>query len=585
MRHHLALASMAATLAAPPVGGPRGAAVFAQISFTDQSVNSHIAFTHMPNGPAIPGPQDYMVAGIAVGDYNRDGFPDIFWASGGLSADRLFINNGAAGAGTFIDRAAEWGVAAVHATCGACAGDYNDDGWVDIYLTSFGDGNTNQGQVGRNRLYRNNGNGTFTDVAVAAGVNFTAMTLSSGYGCSFGDYDIDGDLDLAVAAWYAPAVGNRLFRNNGDGTFTNVTTTALSIPSTTWGFQTNFVDMDGDGFPELLLSADFGTSRYYVNNGNGTFTDFTNPSNTAHDQNGMGQCVADFNNDGLFDWYVTSIFLDVPQQNSGEGNKLYMNLGNHQYQEVSVAAGVADGGWGWGTVAVDLDHDTWVDIVEVNGRPGNVEFTGEQEYVFHNNGDGSFTEMALASGLTFQAEGKSCSYLDYDRDGDMDIAITFNGDLVKLYRNDTSQGNWLHLTFDTQNNPRIAPMGFGSKVTATVGKQSFVRFVDSGPNFLGTSETAAHFGLAGASMVDQLRIDWPRGYTTTLVNVPVNQHLVIESPELADFDGSGAVNVNDLLFLINHWGPVIGADRRADMNDDGTVNIDDLLTVIASWSS
>jgi hypothetical protein len=121
-------------------------------------------------------------------------------------------------------------------------------------------------------------------------------------------------------------------------------------------------------------------------------------------------------------------------------------------------------------------------------------------------------------------------------------------------------------------------------VTATVGKQSYIRFVDSGPNFLATSETAVHFGLADAGIIDQLRIDWPRGYTTILNDVTVNQHLNIHSPELTDFDGNGIIDVDDLLTVINSWGPIQGGDRKADTDNTGEVDVDDLLAVINSWS-
>ncbi len=556
----------------------------AQVQLVDRTVESGVWFVHQPKAVAIPGPQDWMPAGIAVGDYDNDGLPDIFWASGGTEPDRLFMNNGN---GTFTNEAAAWGIAVRHAACGACAGDYNDDGWIDIYVTSFGNSSNNQGEVGKNRLYRNNGDGTFTEVAASAGVAFTAQTFSSGYGCTFGDYDLDGDLDLCATAWYAPAVGNRLFRNNGDGTFTNVTDTAVVFPSVTWGFQSRFADMDNDGWPELLVSADFHTSRYYHNKGDGSFEDLTLSSGTGLDQNGMGQCVGDFNHDGWLDWYVTSIFLDVPQPQSGEGNKLYMNQGGNSFAETSKMAGVDDGGWGWGTVAVDLDNDTWLDLVEVNGRPLNAEHSGEQEYVWRSNGDGTFTEEALQCGLTFKAEGKSCSYLDYDRDGRMDIAITFNADQNRLYRNETlASGNWLHLTFNTQNNPRIAPHGMGSRITATVGEQFYVAYVDGGPNFLGTSEICAHFGLGPARSIDTLTIEWPRGYTTVLHDVSVNQHLVIQSPSLHDLNADGIVDGGDLGLLLSTWGPLgDSSDRKADANNDGIVDGGDLGLLLSKWQT
>ncbi|HMN96521.1 MAG TPA: CRTAC1 family protein [Phycisphaerales bacterium] len=572
------------------------------IQLQDVTEAAGVHFLHTPNTAMIPGFQDWVVSGVAIADFNRDGYPDIFWASGGGKSgeplpDFLFINNGD---GTFTDRAAEWGIAIVHGACGACAGDFDGDGWPDIYVTSFGNGTNNQGQVGKNILWRNNGDGTFTNVAIPAGVAFTGMTISSGYGCAFGDYDLDGNLDLAVASWVNSAVGNRLFRNNGNGTFTDVTATAITFPSPLWGFQPAFADMDGDGWPELLLAADFKTSCYFRNNGNGTFTNITQASGTGLDQNGMGQCIGDFNNDRRLDWYVTSIFSDNPLPSSGLGNMLYMNAGSpgvHSFVEVAQSAGVDDGGWGWGAAAVDLDHDTWLDIVTVNGRPGSPEHSLEQEYLFRNNGDGTFTEMALEAGLDFIGEGKASCVLDYDRDGAMDIAIGFNGNFSgvsspgapsKLYRNvgGSASGNWLHIVFETTHNPRIAPQGFGTRVEATIGGTTLIRYVDGGPNFLGTSEICAHFGLGQAPVIDTLVIRWPRGYVTTLHGVAVNQHLTIAAPALCDFNGDGVVDGGDLGLLLGAWGPLgTSANRKADVNNDGVVNGADLGILLGAWSS
>jgi len=559
-----------------------GAAV-GQVSFADRTVESGVQFIHTMDMGVIPFPQANMTGGMAIGDFNNSGWQDIFWIAGGVEADRLFINNGD---GTFTDEAAAWNIAQKHGGCGACAGDFDGDGWIDIYVTSFGTSTSGQSGIGENRLYRNSGEGSFTNVAAAAGVTHTSYTFPSGFGCAWGDYDLDGNLDLAVAAWFGPAAGNRLYRNNGDGTFTDVTGVAVVFPPNTWGFQPRFADMDNDGWPELLLSADFGTSRYFHNNGDGTFSDLTVSSGTGLDQNGMGQTIGDFTQNGYMDWYVTSIYLDVQQPNSGEGNKLYLNQGGNVFIESAADSGVDDGGWGWGTVAIDVDHDTWPDIVEINGRPTNEEHSFEQIYLWINDTDGRFTEIALESGLTHLGEGKALSTLDFDRDGRMDLAMTFNDDTNKLYRNESVVGNWIHIMFETGDNPLLAPNGMGSRVEVDIADKTLIAEIDGRPNYLGTGEISAHFGLGDATIIDELRVRWPRGYVTTLTHVDVNQHMVITAPELCDFNGDGVVDGADLEILLAAWGDLgTSSDRKADVNNDGVVDGADLGILLQSWSA
>ncbi len=563
----------------------------AQILLSEVSDQIGVAFMHKTAALAVPGFQEFMPSGVAVGDFNRDGFPDIFVLLGGIEADRLFINTGR---GTFVNQARLWGVNKVHAGCGVSAADYDKDGWIDLYITSFGNGTDNKGQHGKNILYHNNGNGTFTDVAATAGLAFTSMPPStpSGYGSSWGDYDLDGDLDLYVCAWVTSSQANKLFRNNGDGTFTNVTTEAGVFQTAMAGFQSCFADMDEDGWPELLVSADFKTSRYFKNEGNGTFSDYTLASGTGKDQNGMGQTVADFDGDGRLDWYVTSIYLDNPNPAAGEGNKLYMNDAAHLYLEIAQDAGVDDGGWGWGTVGVDLDQDGLIDLVEVNGRTGSAEFGLEPEYVYRNdsawpnNLSGTFSEISELCGLVVAAEGRTISWLDYDLDGDLDLALGFNNDPFKFYRNDSpAPGSWLFLTFDTSNNPLLPADGFGVKVTAIVGGKTYVDVMDGGPSFLGTSEFAVHLGLGDAAVIDELTIRWPRGYTKTMTNVPVNQRMNVISPVPGDFNVDGQVNGADLGILLSFWEqPLNGLELYVDLNNDHHVDGADLGLLLSQWT-
>jgi len=548
------------------------------VSFSDQSLESGVLFTPSPAYTMIPPAQMYMMSGIAIGDFNDNGWPDIFALGNGNTADRLFINQGD---GTFVESAAAWGVAALHGGCGVCAGDFNGNGLPDLFVTSFSDGGPPE--VGHNRLYRNEGGTSFVNVAVQAGVNQNSISIPSAYGCAWGDYTLDGNLDLAVLGWMSNAAANRLYRNKGDGTFENVTGTAIVFPPT-WGFQPAWADMDGDGWPELLVAADFKTSRYFRNNGDGTFTNWTVQSGTGLDENGMGQTIGDFNNNGMLDWYVTSIHMTNPNPSSGSGNKLYIAQGPHNFVEAAVEAGVENGGWGWGTVAIDVDNDGLLDLIEVNGRPAG-EWINVQEYLWINNGDLTFTETAIEAGLDHVGEGRTIVSLDYDRDGRMDVVIGFNADSVRLYRNESKVGAFLHLTFDTRNNPHIAPHGLGARVFVTIGDTTLMRYVDGGSSFLGTSEPAAHFGLGDATSIDEVRIEWPRGYVTTLVRPQINAHLTIEAPELADLNGDGVVNGADLGILLSHWGtPTLSTELKADLNGDGVVDGADLGILLSNWS-
>ena len=496
-------------------------------SFTDQTTAAGLSFTPSVTGPATTNHRFYP--GGAVGDFNRDGWPDLFLIGGNGVADALFINNGN---GTFTNRASSWGVALIHHGRGASVGDFNRDGWQDIYITSGGD-MTGADRSGQHILYRNNGNGTFTNVATAAGVNFTSSSLTT-TSSAWGDYDLDGDLDLFVMTWDIGNTGNRLFRNNGNETFTDVTI-AAGIVQNLHGYAPRFADMNGDRYPELLLVADHLTSKYYVNNGNGTFTNRTSTSGTGLDDNGMGTNVGDFNRDGRFDWYVTSIYRD--DQSTGlDGNYLYVNQGSNVFAPLPASSGVKDGGFGWGTESLDFDHDGFVDIAETNGWL-DAEYTNEPTYLFRNNGDMTFTRSSLPK----TCEGRSLMTLDYDRDGDMDMVITCWNAAVKLWRNDVTgpSSNWLEIFLDTSGVGALAPDGIGSRLTAATGVVSQYFTISRGATYLGQSQLVAHFGLGSASDVDQLTIEWTNGTTTVLNDVPANQ-IITASPSITGAPGESS---------------------------------------------
>lgn len=565
------------------------------LAFSDQTESAGLAAADCSGATA-----SLMGSGGVVGDFNNDGWQDLFWLGAGARPDMLFINNQD---GTFTDQAAAWGVDAQHRGIGAAAGDYDGDGRLDVFITSHGP--SDSAGPGHHRLYRNDGEGAFTNVAVGVGVDTTSPGWADGFGAAWGDSDRDGDLDLAVSGWVLGSDrcidldgdggpidpdcnGTHVFRNDHGENFAKITLSHFdSDLADMHAFSPVFVDADEDRCPELLWAGDFKTSRYFTNDGTGRFLDRTNASGVGLDGNGMGQAIGDFNNDGLLDWYVTSIYT-VDNTNAGvpgTGNMLYVGQGEHAYEEISAAAGVKDGGWGWGAVAVDLDHDGFQDIVETNGwdRPlFNGEFIGEQSYVFMNNGDLTFTDVAAETGLTHDGQGRGLVHFDYDNDGDQDIVIfTHNGPL-KLYRNDLSgpNANWLRVFLDTANNERIAPDGVGAKVVVTVGGTTMTRWIHAGASYLGHGELSAHFGLGAAGTVDQVRVEWPNGQDTILTGVAPNQTMTIAAPELGDLDADGVIGGADLGLLLLAWG---SDDIIADLTADGVVNAGDLGVVLGAW--
>ncbi len=480
-----------------------------QLSFSNQTTAAGIANTQTSIAQINP-----ILGGGVVGDFNRDGWQDIFYPTGKNGADKLFLNNAD---GTFTDQASAWGVAVVHLSSAAAIGDFDGDGWPDLFVTCLGHGSTSE--MGRHHLYRNTGTG-FVDVGVAAGVNRCSTIQPDGFGGAWGDFDLDGDLDLAISGAMDRQTGNCLMRNNGDGTFTNVTTSAGLRPGVQGlaGYTPHFADMNNDRYPELIWIGDYSTSLYFINNGNGTFTNGTDASNTSQDSSEMGMTVGDWNEDGLFDFYVSTIGT----------NNFYVNQGNHVYLNQADAVGVTVGGFGWATLSFDINHDSHRDLVNVAQIGRNSVFLNRLD-----QGVLTFEEVAQSIGLGFNADGRGISHFDYDNDGDQDLVFFPGGPPIILMRNDLSgpDTHWLRIFLDNAGVRGTTPQGIGAKVSVRIGARTLIDQIDGGSNYLSQSESSAHFGLGNVTVVDSVRVDWPGGMVTEIENVAANQTLVLTPPD------------------------------------------------------
>ncbi len=471
-----------------------------------------------------------LTGGAAAGDFDGDGWVDLF-VTRLDGRDILYRNRGASraeGEPWFENVTEQAGIHTIDRTNGAAWGDIDNDGDLDLYVSTI--------QSSRYYLYINQGDGTFTEEAIARGAALQSSLGHRGFSIAFGDYDRDGWLDIHTCEWGIdsthPSIDQHvvLLRNQGTlnpGYFVNTTefSNADAGPDRVkFSFTSTFSDLDDDQWPDLLVAADFTTSEVFWNNGDGTFTEGAKAAGLSKGVNEMGSAVGDYNLDGRLDWFVTSTATD---------NRLYENLGNRQFAERAAELGVDDGGWGWGTEMFDYDNDGDLDIIMTNGwhqveAPETQDTFIDPIYFWENEG-GTFTQLSsFASGLRDTGEGKGLLTFDFDRDGDLDVYIVNNGGPSVLYRNSTENSNhWLQIKLNGTVSNRH---GIGSKVTLTTteGSQARVYELSGDSQFLGQSESIIHAGLGSHGVaIASIEIRWPSGIVQTLQNITPNQRIEV----------------------------------------------------------
>jgi hypothetical protein len=489
-------------------------------------------------------------------DYNNDGYPDLYLVNGStLEAlqrkkprsviNHLYRNNRN---GTFTDvtdtarvPGADWGF-------GCVAADYDNDGKTDLLVTNFGP----------NILYRNNGDGTFTDVAAHAGINGGNIWHT---GAAFGDYDNDGYVDLYVAGYLDFNIKNpelktsdyrgvkvhacgplgfrgapdALYHNNRDGTFTEVTEKAhVADRNLYFGFTVVFDDFDDDGLPDIFVANDSNPNYLYRNKGDGTFEEIGVSSGVAYNSDGkemssMGVAAGDYDNDGRTDLFITTF--------ANDNYVLYHNDGKGTFSDLSFQSGIGERTipyLGWAAFFLDYDNDGWKDLFNVNGHvypemgERSKESYREPLQLFQNGHNGKFTEVSEAVGLRAlpMKSARGGAYCDYDNDGDMDILVSNIDDHPQLLENRGGNTNyWLELKLVGTISNRDA---IGAKVKLTAGDLVQYDRVRAGGSYISANDLRFHFGLADHATADSLEINWPSGKKERLTNLKSNQILTVQ---------------------------------------------------------
>ncbi|MEP7305599.1 MAG: CRTAC1 family protein [Acidobacteriota bacterium] len=533
-----ALPGVVAIVVAVCATSPRAADVV--VTLMDVAAQSGLTLLNICGGPDKDFIVDEVGSGAAWIDFDNDGHLDALIVNGstrerikqgGDPMVALYRNDGK---GHFADVTTASRLARRGWGMGVCVADYNNDGFDDFYVTAV---------MGPNVLYRNNGNGTFTDVTRQAGVGDTRW----GTGCAFGDYDRDGNVDLYVANYVAfdertipkrgAAAGCRfmtvdvscgpkgltgepdvLYHNDGHGGFTDVTRSAGINDPGYYGFGVLFTDLDDDGWPDIFVANDSTPNFLFHNNRNGTFSEIGLASGVAvsgdgREQAGMGVDAGDFNGDGRLDLVVTHFSHDY--------TTVYENRGQGVFADVSYPTGVAIGAGrylGWGVGFFDVDNNGLLDLFQANGHIyPEVDSHGlgtryrQRKQLFQNQGNKRFQEISDRAGdaMLLEKSSRGAAFGDYDEDGDIDILVVNLDDRPTLLRNDTVSGNhWITIGLVGTKSNRAA---IGARVRVTAGGRTQVSEVRSGGSYLSQNDRRAHVGLGGAERVDQVEIRWPSG--------------------------------------------------------------------------